>query len=69
MSLAMSGLGVAVCAYQQIQEELADGRLVMPFPELKVRHQRAYYILTRKNKSLSPQAHSFMQFVREAMLS
>ncbi|MGS0679965.1 LysR family transcriptional regulator [Shewanella sp. 125m-7] len=69
MSLAMSGLGIAVCAYQQIQEQLADGSLVMPFPELKVRHQRAYYILTRKNKSLSPQAQSFMQFVREAVLN
>ncbi|MBW3140626.1 LysR family transcriptional regulator [Ferrimonas balearica] len=69
MSLAMSGLGVALCAYQQIQEHLADGTLVLPFPEHKVRHSRAYYILTRKNKPLSPEAVSFVQFMHEAMLS
>lgn len=69
MSLAMSGLGVALCAYQQIQESLSDGSLVMPFPEHKVRHSRAYYILTRKNKPLSPQAINFVRFMQEAMLA
>ena len=63
MQLAISGVGVALCGYTLVREYLDSGLLVLPWPDLKVRHHKAYYILTRKNHKLSPQAKLFIDFV------
>lgn len=63
MSMAIAGLGVALCGYELAKEHLERNNLVLPFPELHVRHHKAYYILTRKNTQLSKEAVSFINFL------
>ncbi|MDG1642551.1 LysR family transcriptional regulator [Klebsiella huaxiensis] len=69
MQLAISGVGVALCGITLVREYLDSGLLVLPFPELKVRHHKAYYILTRKNHKLSEQARMFTDFVNDFTLN
>lgn len=68
MSLAMSGVGVALCGLALVSEHIKSGALVMPLPTHKVRHYKAYYILTRKNQKVSSQAKSFIEFLHEISL-
>lgn len=69
MSMAMAGLGVALCGYELVKEHLERNNLILPFPELHVRHHRAYYILTRKNTVLSKEAIGFINFLTKVSLS
>jgi len=69
MQLAVSGVGVALCGYTLVKELLASGKLVLPLPQHKVRHHKAYYILTRKNHKLSAQAKMFIDFVNAITLA
>ncbi|MFH5069593.1 LysR family transcriptional regulator [Enterobacter cloacae complex sp. 2024EL-00215] len=69
MQLAISGVGVALCGYTLVREYLDSGFLILPLPELKVRHHKAYYILTRKNHKLSEQARMFIDFVNDFTLN
>ena len=68
MSLATSGIGVALCGYDLVKEHIESGVLVSPLPDLKVRHYKAYYILTRKNDSLSEHAKNFIKFLHQITL-
>jgi LysR family glycine cleavage system transcriptional activator len=69
MQLAISGVGVALCGYTLVKEFLDSGQLVLPLPQLKVRHHKAYYILTKKNHKLSEPAKLFIDFVNEITLN
>ncbi|EGM1627617.1 LysR family transcriptional regulator [Salmonella enterica] len=68
MQLAISGAGVALCGYSLVREYINSGLLIPIFPELKVRHYKAYYILTRKNHKLSEQARLFIDFINDITL-
>lgn len=68
MSMTMAGLGVSLCGYELIQEHLDSKRLVLPFPELTVRHHKAYYILTHSHAELSPAAKNFIAFLHDIVL-
>ncbi|OAT49135.1 LysR family transcriptional regulator [Providencia heimbachae] len=69
MQLAIAGIGVALCGYPLVREYIKSGQLVLPLPHLKVRHNKAYYILTKKNRKLSEQAKSFIHFVNSLTLN
>ncbi|WP_064605002.1 LysR substrate-binding domain-containing protein [Photobacterium sp. J15] len=68
MSMAIAGLGVALCGYELVKEHIENNSLIMPFPELRVRHHRAYYILTRKNTQLTKEAVSFIKFLHQIVI-
>ena len=68
-AMAMEGLGVALCGYELVREHLEQGALVMPFPELKVLHHKAYYILTRQEQPISREALDFIRSLDEVILN
>ncbi|MEC4725507.1 LysR family transcriptional regulator [Shewanella sp. D64] len=68
MSMAVSGIGVALCGYDLIKEHLQSKKLIMLFPDLKVRHHKAYYILTRRHHELSAQSKLFIAFLHQIVL-
>ncbi|MGE0971276.1 LysR substrate-binding domain-containing protein [Klebsiella sp. WOUb02] len=68
MSLAISGVGVALCGLSLVREHIASGALVLPLPTHKVRHYKAYYILTRKNQKISSQAKAFIEYLHAISL-
>ncbi|RJX68433.1 LysR family transcriptional regulator [Vibrio sinensis] len=68
MSMAMAGLGVALCGQELVQQHLESNTLIMPFAEMHVRHHRAYYILTRKNSQLSKEAVAFIKYLHAQII-
>lgn len=66
--MAIEGYGVALCATELIERPLRSGELVIPFPEMTMRHPLAYYILTRPQHILSPTAKSFIDWLRSMVV-
>ncbi|ANY87062.1 MULTISPECIES: LysR substrate-binding domain-containing protein [Pseudomonas] len=66
--MAIEGYGVALCAMELIERQLRSGELVIPFPEMTMRHPLAYYILTRPQHTLSPTARSFIEWLRSMVV-
>lgn len=63
---AISGLGVATVPSFLIEEHLAAGRLVMPYPHA-VRSLRSYYLATPESRRTLPKVEKFRKWVlREA---
>lgn len=60
---ACDGLGVALGWRYLVDAHLESGQLVRPLPQ-SVTTQDGYYILTRKNRNLTPQAEAFLEWVR-----
>lgn len=63
--LAIEGLGVALCGLELIQRPIKNGDLIIPFPEMKMRHPMGYYLLTRKSDRLSDVAQQFVTWLKE----
>ncbi|WP_287814686.1 LysR substrate-binding domain-containing protein [Pseudomonas sp.] len=63
--LAIEGHGVALCGLELIQRPLRNGDLVIPFPDMMMRHPLGYYLLTRKTQRLSDVALQFVEWVKK----
>ncbi|KIU53804.1 hypothetical protein AO392_13945 [Pseudomonas putida] len=63
--LAIEGHGVALCAIELTERAVRSGELVMPFPELVMPHQLAYYLLTKPHKQISDMARQFIAWLKE----
>ena len=61
---AIAGLGFAVLPTFFIEEELADGRLVRPFPHLPVKSERAYWLVWPPEKREYPPLVAFREWIR-----
>jgi LysR family glycine cleavage system transcriptional activator len=59
---AIAGIGVAVLPRFLIEDELASGRLVMPF-ELEVRSHQAYYLVYPQDKQHMPAVVAFRDWL------
>ncbi|WP_339442934.1 LysR substrate-binding domain-containing protein [Pseudomonas hunanensis] len=66
--MAIEGYGVALCALELIERQLRNGELIIPFPEMTMRHPLAYYILTRPQHTLSPTARNFIEWLRSLVI-
>ncbi|QRY82236.1 LysR family transcriptional regulator [Pseudomonas sp. PDNC002] len=62
--MAIEGYGIALCAVELIERPLRSGELVMPFPDMVMRHPLAYYLLTRRQKPLSDTARRFSDWLK-----
>jgi DNA-binding transcriptional LysR family regulator len=62
--LAIEGYGVALCVLALIERPLRSGELVVPFPDMVMRHPLAYYLLTRKQRPLSVVAREFIEWLK-----
>ena len=60
---ACDGLGVALGWRYLVDAHIDSGQLVRPLPQ-SVTTQDGYYVLTQKNRSLTPQAEAFLDWVR-----
>lgn len=68
--LAIEGYGVALCVLALIERPLRTGELVVPFPDMVMRHPLAYYLLTRKHRPLSNTAQEFIKWLKhEAVIT
>ncbi len=63
--MAIEGYGVALCALELIERPLRSGELVIPFPDMVMRHPLAYYLLTRRQKPLSNTAQRFIDWLKD----
>lgn len=62
--LVIEGYGVALCVMALIERPLRTGELVVPFPNMVMRHSLAYYLLTRKQRTLSNTAQEFIRWLK-----
>lgn len=60
---ACDGLGVALGWRHLVDAHLDSGQLVRPLPQ-SVTTQDGYFVLTQKNRTLTPQAEAFLDWVR-----
>ncbi|MGE8062978.1 LysR substrate-binding domain-containing protein [Pseudomonas sp. NPDC089547] len=68
--LAIEGYGIALCVLALIERPLRTGELVMPFPDMVMRHSLAYFLLTRRQRPLSTTAQAFVQWLKhEAVIT
>jgi LysR family glycine cleavage system transcriptional activator len=62
---ALRGQGVALVRLSLAADELAAGRLVMPFPRAALTPTgRAYYLVTTRLKALRPEVLAFCGWLR-----
>jgi LysR family glycine cleavage system transcriptional activator len=61
---AIAGEGVALAVAALAAQDIAAGRLIVPF-ELSLEAPSAYYIVTRSNCRLRPQAEIFRRWMRD----
>ena len=66
--MAIEGYGVALCSVELFERPLRSGELVIPFPEMSMRHPLAYYILTRPQHKLSRTAKGFIDWLKSMVL-
>ncbi|WP_339420475.1 MULTISPECIES: LysR family transcriptional regulator [unclassified Pseudomonas] len=64
MHMAIEGHGVALCAMELCEKPLKEGVLVLPFPEMSMPHNMAYYILTRATPPPSARAIQFIEWLK-----
>lgn len=64
IDMAISGQGVALCSPQLAQRAIDAGQLVILFPELRLKTEEAYFLVTRKGADLSPRAEAFADWLR-----
>ena len=63
LQAAARGLGVAIGSQPLTREELANGSLVSPFPELLI-HDKHYHCLTPEKAAKRPEVAAFCQWLR-----
>ncbi|MGU7771669.1 LysR substrate-binding domain-containing protein [Burkholderia sp. MR1-5-21] len=60
---AIEGHGIALHALELAEVAIARGDLVRPFPEIAIRSQESYYVVTRSDARLGPMAKSFVSWL------
>ncbi len=61
---ALEGLGIAIAQYAYVKGELAEGRLVAPFPH-SVSTGQGYYLVCAKRRANQPLIKMFRQWIRD----
>jgi LysR family glycine cleavage system transcriptional activator len=61
---AIAGEGVALAVAALAAQDIAAGRLIVPF-ELSLEAPSAYYIVFRSNSRVRPQAEIFRRWMRD----
>lgn len=69
IDMAISSQGIALCAPQLTQRAINSGQLVMLFPDIKLRTDEAYYIVTRKDGNISEHAKMFIRWLKAEVKS
>ncbi|OZI42117.1 LysR family transcriptional regulator [Bordetella genomosp. 5] len=62
---AMDGLGVALAKRPWVSRDIAEGRLIEPFPALTLPVQFAYYLVYPEERAADPRIQAFAAWVRE----
>lgn len=65
INAAILGLGVALAKRNWFSDDIAEGRLVEPFPELALPVQFAYYLVYPEERVEDARIQAFMTWVRE----
>lgn len=63
--LAIEGHGVALCAIELNERAVRNGELAIPFPDMIMPHQLAYYLLTQSQKGVSEITRQFIAWLKE----
>ncbi len=67
LDMAMAGQGVALSSPLLTQRPIHSGDLVMLFPDIELRTDEAYYLVTRKGKKLSQYAQAFITWLEHEL--
>jgi LysR family transcriptional regulator, glycine cleavage system transcriptional activator len=60
---AIAGQGLALAQLVLVEDDLAAGRLIIPFKKRLDRHDFTYYLVTPANRRMNPQMQQFRQWL------
>nr|WIE91252.1 LysR substrate-binding domain-containing protein [Mesorhizobium sp. WSM4875] len=64
IEMAIDGQGVALCSPQLAKRAIQAGSLIMPFANIRLEVDEAYYLVIRKGAVLSPRVHAFATWIK-----
>lgn len=68
IEMAIDGQGVALCSPQLAKRAIQSGSLIVPFPDIRLEVDEAYYLVVRKGAVLSPRVQAFAAWIKDEVL-